>query len=150
MTLTRVPELPASEMNDPGVMSPIEELFLDISIHEVLNQTMVTYVEPWKTMYIDSIREQRYGDAIWARYCIEGGVENGIIIGQGPNPNITVLDQIKEDAIEAKMNEPGLYAEALQLYVKTSSTDGHSEVIKVIFDTDNMEHLDRKAREEEA
>ncbi|KAL6408552.1 hypothetical protein AUP68_08412 [Ilyonectria robusta] len=136
-------------MNDPGIMHPVEELFLDISIHEVLTQTMVTFVEPWKTMYIDSIREQRYGDAIWARYCIEGGVENDVIFGQGPNPDITVLDQIREDATEAKTNEPGLYAEALGLYRKTSSTDGHPEVIKIILDTDRMEPQDREARGED-
>lgn len=125
-------------MSDAGTMHPVEELFLDISIHEVLTQTMVTFVEPWKTVYINSIREQRYGDAIWARYCIEGGVEDGLIIGQGPNPDITVLDQIREDAVEAKTNEPALYAEALELYLMTSSTDGHPEVLKIIFDTDRM------------
>jgi hypothetical protein len=123
-------------------MHPVEELFLDISIHEVLTQTMVTFVEPWKTMYIESIREQRYGDAIWARYCIEGEVENGVIIGEGPNPDITVLDQIREDAVEAKTNEPGLWVEALELYRTSSSTDGHSEVLKIIFDTDRMESRD--------
>ncbi|KIL89237.1 hypothetical protein FAVG1_07631 [Fusarium avenaceum] len=131
-----------SELNDPGFMRPIEDLFLDISIHEVLTQTMVTFVEPWKTMYINSIREQRYGDAIWARYCIEGGVENGVILGQGPNPDITVLDQIREDAVEAKENEPGLFADALELYRQASSEDGHPEVIKIIFDTDGMEAQD--------
>ncbi|KAF5575645.1 hypothetical protein FPCIR_13063 [Fusarium pseudocircinatum] len=130
------------EMSDPGTSHPVEELFLDISIHEVLNQTMVTFVEPWKTMYIDSIREQRYGDAVWARYCIEGGVENGVIIGEGPNPDITVLDQIREDAVEAKTNEPGLWAEAVELYRKSSSTDGHPEVLKIIFDTDRMDSRD--------
>ncbi|KAF5622328.1 hypothetical protein F52700_10591 [Fusarium sp. NRRL 52700] len=129
-------------MSDSGVMHPVEELFLDISIHEVLTQTMVTFVEPWMTMYIDSIQEKRYGDAIWARYCIEGGVENGVILGQGPNPDITVLDQIREDAVEAKTNEPGLWTQALELYRTASSADGHPEVIKVILDTDRMEPRD--------
>ncbi|EXA32527.1 hypothetical protein FOVG_16216 [Fusarium oxysporum f. sp. pisi HDV247] len=77
--MTEMANIPSSDLNDPAIMHPVEELFLDISIHEVLTQTMVTFVEPWKTTYIDSIREQRYGDAIWARYCIEGGVENGIM-----------------------------------------------------------------------
>ncbi|SCV54239.1 uncharacterized protein FFB14_13546 [Fusarium fujikuroi] len=103
-------------MSDAGTMHPVEELFLDISIHEVLTQTMVTFVEPWKT----------------------GGVEDGLIVGQGPNPDITVLDQIREDAVEAKTNEPALYAEALELYRMTSSIDGHPEVLKIIFDTDRM------------
>ncbi|KAF5968184.1 hypothetical protein FCOIX_11555 [Fusarium coicis] len=129
-------------MSDPGIMHPVEELFLDISIHEVLTQTMVTFVEPWKTMYIESIREQRYGDAIWARYCIEGGVENGVIIGEGPSPDITVLDQVREDAVEAKTNEPGLWVEALELYRTSSSTDGYPEVLKIIFDTDRMDSRD--------
>ncbi|RBR06045.1 hypothetical protein FVER53590_06521 [Fusarium verticillioides] len=129
-------------MSDPGIMHPVEELFIDISIHEVLTQTMVTFVEPWKTMYMESIREQRYGDAIWARYCIEGGVGNGVIIGEGPNPDITILDQIREDAVEAKTNEPGLWAEALELYRASSSTDGHPEVLKIIFDTEWMDSRD--------
>lgn len=55
---------------------------------------------------------------------------------------MTVLDQIKEDAVEAKINEPRLYAEALELYRMTSSTDGHPEVLKIIFDTDRMDSGD--------
>jgi len=61
-----------------------------------------------------------------------------VIIGQGPNPDIAVLDQIRDDAVEAKTNEPGLYAEAIELYRTANSADGHPEVIKIIFDTDKM------------
>ncbi|KAF5651841.1 hypothetical protein F25303_3883 [Fusarium sp. NRRL 25303] len=115
--------------------SPVEQLFLDRSIHDVLTRKWPA-VEPWATMYVDAIREQRYGDAVWARYHIEGNVENGVIISPSPSDNMPILDSIREDAEEAKMNEPGFYAKALQFYAKTSPLDGHPEVIKIIFEVD--------------
>ncbi|KAG4258034.1 hypothetical protein FPRO03_02989 [Fusarium proliferatum] len=97
--------------------SPVEQLFLDRSIHDVLTRKWPA-VEPWATMYVDAIREQRYGDAVWARYHIEGNVENGVIISPSPSDNMPVLDSIREDAEEAKMNEPESYAKALQFTPK--------------------------------
>ncbi|KAF5975904.1 hypothetical protein FCOIX_7441 [Fusarium coicis] len=102
--------------------SPVEQLFLDRSIHDVLTKKWPA-VEPWATIYH-----------------IEGNVENGIIISPSPSDNMSVLDSIREDAVEAKMNEPEFYAEALQFYAKTSRSDGHPEVIKIIFEADKA-HL---------
>ncbi|KAF4440825.1 hypothetical protein FACUT_3143 [Fusarium acutatum] len=116
--------------------SLVEQLFLDRSIHDVLTSKWPA-VEPWATMYVDAIREQRYGDAVWARYHIEGNVENGVIICPSPSDNMPVLDSIREDAVEANMNEPELYAK-VHFYAKTSPSDGHPEVIKIIFEADKV------------
>ncbi|KAJ4246510.1 hypothetical protein NW762_013450 [Fusarium torreyae] len=134
-------------MTDSSIMHPAEQLFLDISIHDVLTKRL-PFVEPWATMYVDSIREQRYGDAIWARSLIFGGTEDGVITEEWPNPDITVLDNLRENAVEAKTNEPGFYARALEFYAKTNSTDGHPEVIKIIFETDGVKPGEREAEED--
>ncbi|PNP79420.1 hypothetical protein FNYG_07255 [Fusarium nygamai] len=115
--------------------APVEQLFLDRSIHDVLTRKWPA-VDPWATIYVDAIREQRYGDAVWARYHIEGNVEDGVIISPSPSDNMPVLESIREDVVEAKMNEPEFYAKALQFYAKTSPSDGHPEVIKIIFEAD--------------
>ncbi|KAF5693573.1 hypothetical protein FGLOB1_14367 [Fusarium globosum] len=97
-------------MSLTGETSPVEQLFIDRSIHDVLTRKWPA-VEPWATMYVDDIREQRYGDVVWAR--------------------------IREDAEEAKMSEPEFYAKALQFFAKTSPSDGHPEVIQVIIEAGN-------------
>lgn len=80
---------------------PVERLFLDIPLNDALyNTTMLPLVEPWASSYVDSISHQRFGDAVWARYQIERDVENGII----EESNMTVLDSIKEDAMEYRVN----------------------------------------------
>ncbi|KAK7416282.1 hypothetical protein QQZ08_012056 [Neonectria magnoliae] len=59
---------------------------------------------------------------------MEGDVENGII----EESSMTVLDSIKEDAVEYKVNTPVQYAEAVLVYANTSSADGHPDVINAI------------------
>lgn len=125
--------LEKSTMSLTDETSPVEQLFLDRSIHDVLTKKWPA-VEPWGTIYVDAIREQRYGDAVWARYHIEGNVENGVIISPSPSDNMPVLDSIREDAEEAKMNEPEFYAKTLQSFAKTSPSDGHPEVIQIIIE----------------
>ncbi|KAI1050408.1 hypothetical protein LB506_001943 [Fusarium annulatum] len=109
-------------MSLTGETSPVERLFLDRSIHDVLTRKWPA-VEPWATMYVDAIREQRYGDVVWARL--------------SPSDNMPVLDSIREDADEAKMSEPEFYAKALQFFAKTSPSDGHPEVIQVRIEAGN-------------
>ncbi|KAJ5893240.1 hypothetical protein N7495_004931 [Penicillium taxi] len=82
------------------------------------------------SLYIKSINEKRFGDAIWARYHIYGDMEDGIV---GGSNNMTVLDTIEEDAREYRVSEPELYAEALSFYVQTSSQDTHiADVLDLI------------------
>lgn len=52
----------------------VEQLFLDISVYDVVNKTegIPTY-EPWASDYVSAIRENRFGDAVWARYHMMGG-----------------------------------------------------------------------------
>ncbi|KAF4452106.1 hypothetical protein F53441_5039 [Fusarium austroafricanum] len=129
--------------------SPPEQLFLEYAIQDVLTGRWPHLVEPWATMYVDSIREQRYGDAIWARYHMEGNVKGGIIMYPYEGDRKPVLDEIKIDAMEAKTNEPRFFAEALELYAKASATDGHPEVIEILFEADKAEPLARDDEEEE-
>ncbi|KAH7125823.1 hypothetical protein EDB81DRAFT_201278 [Dactylonectria macrodidyma] len=111
----------------------VEQLFLDISLNDVLNKTSgLSLVEPWAGMYVDAVLDSRYGDAVWARYQIEGNVQNGIIDGS----NLTVLESIEEDAMGYKVGAPEQYAEAQLLYADTNTTDGHPEVIEIILRDD--------------
>lgn len=134
-------------MNIPSFTPLVEHLFLDYSLYDVINKRWPV-VEPWATMYVDAVHDQRYGDAIWARYHMEGGVENGIIYSP-PNPTITVLESLKEDAIGYKISDPDWYAKALLFYAKTNSTDGHPEVIDIIFQADSAEPTEVVDEEDE-
>ncbi|RHZ64946.1 uncharacterized protein CDV56_108775 [Aspergillus thermomutatus] len=108
---------------------PVEQLFLDLPLQDVINDTAgMPVTEPWASEYVDAIRDGRFGDAIWARYHIAGDMQNGIIEGT----NITVLESIEEDAVGYRLDAPEAYAEALSLYANTSSADGHTDVIEII------------------
>ncbi|KAK4871381.1 hypothetical protein LT330_000618 [Penicillium expansum] len=116
---------------------PAEQLFLDLPIQDVLNKNAgMLVIEPWASIYVDAIRDGRFVDAVWARYHISGDLENEI--AEDPN-NMTVLDVIKVDALEYRVNEPEEYAKALSFYAKTSSADGHADVIETI---DNLTEKD--------
>ncbi|KAM5362702.1 hypothetical protein ACJA88_013898 [Fusarium oxysporum] len=119
-----------------------EQLFLDIPINDVLqNTSMLPLVEPWSSKYVEAIQSKRYGDAIWARFHIEGGVQNGITL----DTNDTILDIIKEDAAGYKANAPVQYTEAVAFYANTSSDDNHSDLIKAIVDAAPDEDLAKRA-----
>ncbi|KAJ5949990.1 hypothetical protein N7454_001574 [Penicillium verhagenii] len=109
---------------------PVEQLFLDYSIQDVLEKRGgLQPAEPWASIYLDAIRNGRFGDAIWARYHLHGDVENGIV---GGSNNMTVLELIKEDALSYWESEPEEYLKALDLYSNTSMADGHTNVLEVI------------------
>lgn len=78
-----------------------EQHFLDLTIQEVLTNTAGTpaIVEPWGGMYVEALREGRFGDAVWARYHMLVDTVDDIILGDGVNPDISVLESIKEDAV---------------------------------------------------
>lgn len=109
---------------------PLEQLFLEFSIQDVLSKNeRDPIVEPWGSLYVNAIREERFGDAIWARYHMCGDVENGIV---GGSDNMTVLEVIKEDALGYRVGDPEDYAKALLLYARSSSADGHADVLELI------------------
>ncbi|KAJ5548019.1 hypothetical protein N7513_005253 [Penicillium frequentans] len=116
-----------------------EQLFLDIGIHEIVDNTTrdSELLEPWASDYVESIRQKRYGDAIWARYHMYGEVEDGLV---GWADNLTVLGVIEEDAIGYRVGHPDLYAEALSFYAETSSEDSHA--------TDVLDMLQRIGQED--
>ncbi|KAJ0416332.1 hypothetical protein BJY00DRAFT_234988 [Aspergillus carlsbadensis] len=125
----------------------VEQLFLDFSIQAVLADT-TNFVEPWKTMYIDSIQDGRYGDAIWARYHIYGDPEP-MPCDCHPARQKTVMEEIKEDALAYRVHDPDLYFEALSFYAGTSPADGHVDVIEVITNLSEEDIAEFKAQEEE-
>ncbi|KAF5575646.1 hypothetical protein FPCIR_13064 [Fusarium pseudocircinatum] len=119
-----------------------EQLFLDIPINDVLqNTSILPLIEPWSSQYVEAIQSKRYGDAIWARFHMEGDVQDGIT----QDTNDTILDIIKEDAAGYKINAPVQYAEAVALYASTSSEDTHSDLIKAIVDATPDENLAKRA-----
>ncbi|KAF5533945.1 hypothetical protein FPHYL_13530 [Fusarium phyllophilum] len=106
-----------------------EQLFLDVPLNEILgNASTRPLVEPWSSAYVEAVRSRRLGDAIWARYQMEGGVKDGII----EQANMTVMDSIKEDAVGYKENAPQQYEEALSFYANPSVHDSHPEVLQAI------------------
>lgn len=106
-----------------------EQLFLDLPLQHVFDNSSLPVVEPWASKYVNAILERRYGDAIWARYHIAGQVlKNGTVDGS----NLTVLQSIKEDAVEYKVNAPEQFQEALSFYANSSSKDGNAHVLNMI------------------
>ncbi|KAL2673640.1 hypothetical protein Neosp_012083 [[Neocosmospora] mangrovei] len=127
---------PPLSQSDMGLR---EQCFLDISVHDILYYDGMPAVEPWATMYINGLHEQRFGDAIWARYQIFGDVEDGIIDGR-----LTILEAIEEDAVGYKKNAPEAFDEAVAFYKSHSnSSDGHPEVIEIIMQIDREDVSDR-------
>jgi hypothetical protein len=56
-----------------------EQLFLDLRVSDVLDKTIrLPRVEPFVSQYCIAIQEKRYGDAIYARYHIDGQTKDGI------------------------------------------------------------------------
>ncbi|CEJ54991.1 hypothetical protein PMG11_01275 [Penicillium brasilianum] len=134
--------LPYEEASFPASINTseaklVEQLFLDFSVQEVRQNEMNGFpiVEPWATEYLNSIRDGRYGDAVWARYHIAGEVHSGIIDGT----NRTVLEMIEEDALGYKVGDPEVYHEALSFYANTNPADGHPGVIEIILRIGNQD-----------
>ncbi|KAL3451533.1 hypothetical protein BJX65DRAFT_268050 [Aspergillus insuetus] len=126
-----------------------EQLFLDFSIQDVLTDTR-NFVEPWKTMYVDAIHNGRYGDAIWARYHIYGESESvPCDCGHDPESRKTVMEEIKEDALAYRVNDPEEYFQALSFYAGTSASDGHVDVIEVITNLSEEDIAEFRANEEQ-
>ncbi|KAF5550706.1 hypothetical protein FMEXI_3665 [Fusarium mexicanum] len=110
----------------------VEQLFLDLPINDVLHPPeWAPVVEPWASSYVNSIRESRFGDAIWARYQMLGQVVDGLCRGK------TIIERITEDAMGYKKYSSEFYAAAVAFYrANNSSSDGHPEVIEIILRVD--------------
>lgn len=106
-----------------------EELFLDIPVADIQRGTSGTKaVEPWASLYCKAVSEKRYGDAIHARYSLDGKSPEGI----NSDTNRTILEEISLDAINYYSTEPETYVQALLFYSNNSSSDTRPEVIQVI------------------
>lgn len=108
---------------------PPEQLFLDASVGDIQRGTSGTKtVEPWATLYCKAVMEQRYGDAIYARYSLDGNSPDGI----NQDSKRTVLEEIHLDAIDYYSSVPELYADALSFYSNNSSNDTRPEIIEAL------------------
>jgi len=123
--------------------SLVEQLFLDVSIYDVVNSVNgIPSNEPWTSQYVDAVQERRFGDAIWARYHMMGEVTNGIV----GDTNLTVLESIEEDAVGYKTNAPEQFANALSIYAKTSSEDTKQDVLDLISNVKALDVTNPEAR----
>ncbi|EWZ99563.1 hypothetical protein FOWG_03224 [Fusarium oxysporum f. sp. lycopersici MN25] len=123
---------------------PFEQLFLDISIGTVLEpNNSLQLVEPWASEYMASIREARFGDAIWALYHMFGTIVDGFVEGS----NQTVMEALEESAMEYKATVPDDYKHALSVYANTRSHDTHRDVLHLFADVDlkDVSHLQERA-----
>ncbi|KAJ5100993.1 hypothetical protein N7456_007045 [Penicillium angulare] len=115
-----------------------EQLFLDLPVADVMNRTArIRMVEPWASRYCKAISEKRYGDAIYARYHIDGRAKDGIYTdlrdnGDGPFElhETSVYDMIMEDAREYAEGCLEHYRNALLFYSKTSPNDSRQDIIE--------------------
>lgn len=106
-----------------------EELFLDIPITNIQRGTSGTKtVELWATLYCKAVIEQRYGDAIHARYSLDGRSPDGI----NQDTKRTVLEEIRLDAVSYYLAEPEAYAQALLFYLNNSSDNTRPEIVEVV------------------
>ncbi|KAJ5108679.1 hypothetical protein N7456_005354 [Penicillium angulare] len=117
-----------------------EQLFLDLRVAEVINRTTrIRMVEPWASRYCIAISETRYGDAIYARYHIDGKAKNGICTDLRATGDtfesyeINVYDMIMEDAREAAEGCPEIFRDALLFYSRSSPNDNRRDIIEGLF-----------------
>lgn len=120
-----------------------EQLFLDYSIRDIQQGRFGSANDPWAPLYVDAIRDGRYGDAVWARYHIGADVENDIV---GGSSNMRVLEVIKEDALSYRVSSPEEYFKAVSFYLDTSKNDGHTNVLDIICTLDEREIAEMEAK----
>ncbi|EKV12970.1 hypothetical protein PDIG_31970 [Penicillium digitatum PHI26] len=102
----------------------VEQLFLDFTGQEAVQKDTRGFpiVELWASEYGNAIRKRRFGDAVWARYHLDGSVHDGKI----EDTNKTVLQLTEEDALDYSVGDPDFYAEALSsVYKRTRASDGY-------------------------
>jgi hypothetical protein len=119
-----------------------EQLFLDLDPVEALNGTCGTRTtESWATLYHDAIADGRFGDAIYARYNIDGRSSNGTFYGT----NHSVKQEILIDAASYHSSYPEMFAEALLFYSNNSNEDTRSDIIEALRQTPttNLERRDK-------
>lgn len=63
-----------------GRCGQTDHLFLDLDINQVANGTAGSWIQaPWGDSYVSAVRAGRYGDAVWARYHMDGRADGNII-----------------------------------------------------------------------
>ncbi|GAQ35621.1 hypothetical protein AtubIFM56815_002842 [Aspergillus tubingensis] len=106
-----------------------DELFLDLDVDQVANGTAGSWIQaPWGESYVSAVRESRYGDAVWARYHMDGRAVGNIIEAD----NTTVTKELLDDATGYRLGNTELYNQVATRYNTTSSNDGHRELVDII------------------
>ncbi|KAJ5554596.1 hypothetical protein N7513_004555 [Penicillium frequentans] len=87
-----------------------------------------------------AISEKRYGDAIYARYHMDGRAKDGVHTdlrdcGEGPFQwhKTSVYEVIMEEARSHAQGCPDLYRDALLFYSSTSPKDTRRDIIEELF-----------------
>jgi hypothetical protein len=112
-------------------------LFLDVSISEAQSDRPEWgLVEPWTSDYIVALQENRYGDAIWARYQMFGDTSNGTYLEY---PQWTVREAIEEDAIGYRLHARDNWKYAMTIYAK-SNRNIQSDILDLMFDVDRRSY----------
>ncbi|KAF9769527.1 hypothetical protein IL306_013051 [Fusarium sp. DS 682] len=107
-------------------------LFLDMPISDVLAAPPEWgLVEPWASDYVAALQEERYGDAIWARYHMFGDTSNGTYLDY---PGWTVREALEEEAIGYRLHDRENWKYALTVYAKSSKNDTRSDILDLMKD----------------
>ncbi|RAL05868.1 uncharacterized protein BO80DRAFT_460921 [Aspergillus ibericus CBS 121593] len=130
-----------------------EQLFLDYPVAHVPNKSSRrSWVEPWASEYCAAISEKRYGDAIWARYNMDGTTVDGQLKslsmtkdGTIEEVSVPVYEVIMEDARGYAKDCPEHYRDALLLYNTTSPSDSRRDIIEGLTQIDIGSNLVTRA-----
>ncbi|PYH77617.1 hypothetical protein BO82DRAFT_358122 [Aspergillus uvarum CBS 121591] len=113
----------------PAQCGETDDLFLELDVNQVADGTAGSWIRaPWGESYVSAIQEGRYGDAVWARYHMDGRAEGGIIA----EDNSTVTEELLEDARGYRLATPELFAQVAARYNATSAADEHPELVELI------------------
>jgi hypothetical protein len=110
----------------------IEPLFLDISAAELGPLT------PHEISYIQAITARKFGEAIYHRYHFDSRAVDGFI----PSENITVLEDITNDAVGYAGDDAQQFYETCRILQTTSELDGMKYVIDAICSVQPPDRVD--------
>jgi hypothetical protein len=106
----------------------IESLFLDISAAELADHTAPRPLTPRELSYIQAIADKKFGEAIYHRYHFDSRAVDGSI----PSENITVLEDITNDAVDYASDDAQQFNETLRILQTTSELDTMKHIIDAI------------------
>jgi hypothetical protein len=124
----------------------IEPLFLDISAAELATHHTVPLpfrnppgpLTPHEISYIQAITARKFGEAIYHRYHFDSRAVDGFI----PSENITVLEDITNDAVGYAGDDAQQFYETCRIPQTTSELDGMKYVVDAICSVQPPDRVD--------